>query len=64
MYILTTSLALFLSGLSRIESGQKPVSDIKVIALARALKVATAWPLEGDREVVSGKEIGNKELLI
>jgi len=52
------------SGLSKIESGQRAVADIEVIALARALKVATAWLLEGDREVVSGKEIGNKELLI
>lgn len=44
------------SGLSKIESGQRPVSDIEVIALAKALKVVTAWLLEGDREVVWRKD--------
>ena len=35
------------SGLSKIENGQRPVSDIEVLALARALKVSVAWLLEG-----------------
>ena len=35
------------SGLSKIENGQRPVSDIEVVALARALKVPVAWLLEG-----------------
>ena len=35
------------SGLSKIENGQRPVSDIEVIALAKALKVSVAWLLEG-----------------
>lgn len=35
------------SGLSKIENGQRPVSDIEVVALARALKVSVAWLLEG-----------------
>ena len=30
------------SGLSKIENGQRPVSDIEVLALARALKVSPA----------------------
>jgi len=35
------------SGLSKIENGQRPVSDIEVVALAEALKVSVAWLLEG-----------------
>ena len=35
------------SGLSKLENGQRPVSDIEVLALARALKVSVAWLLEG-----------------
>jgi len=34
------------SGLSKIESGQRPVSDVEVVALAKALKVSAAWLLE------------------
>jgi len=33
------------SGLSKIESGRRPVSDIEVLALAKALKVSVAWLL-------------------
>lgn len=35
------------SGLSKIENGQRPVSDVEVVALAKALKVSVAWLLEG-----------------
>lgn len=35
------------SGLSKIENRQRPVSDIEVVALAKALKVSVAWLLEG-----------------
>jgi len=34
------------SGISKIESGQRPVLDIEVVALARVLKVSIAWLLE------------------
>lgn len=34
------------SGVSKIESGQRPVSDIEVVAFAKALKVSVAWLLE------------------
>lgn len=34
------------SGLSKIESGQRPVSDIEVAALAKALKVSISWLFE------------------
>lgn len=34
------------SGLSKLENGQRPVSDLEVVALARALKVSPAWLLE------------------
>jgi hypothetical protein len=33
------------SGLSKIESGIRPVLDIEVVALAKALKVSVAWLL-------------------
>ena len=36
------------SGLSKIESGRRPVSDVEVVALAKALKVSAAWLLEGN----------------
>lgn len=35
------------SGVSKIENGQRPVSDVEVVALAKALKVSAAWLLEG-----------------
>jgi len=35
------------SGISKIESGQRPVLDFEVVALAKALKVAVAWLFEG-----------------
>jgi len=34
-------------GLSKIENGQRPVTDIEVIALAKALKVTEEWLLKG-----------------
>ncbi len=34
------------STLSKIESEQRPVTDIEVVALAKALKVSVAWLLE------------------
>ena len=41
------------SGISKIESGQRPVLDFEVVALAKALKVAVAWLLEEtDRDTV------------
>jgi len=33
------------STLSKIENGQRPVLDIEIIALAKALKVTSAWLL-------------------
>ena len=33
------------SGLSKLESGKRPVSDTEVIALAKALKVSVEWLL-------------------
>jgi len=35
------------SSLSKIENGQRPVSDTEVVTLAKALKVSPAWLLEG-----------------
>jgi transcriptional regulator with XRE-family HTH domain len=33
------------SALSKIENGQRPVTDLEVLALSRALKVSPAWLL-------------------
>jgi len=33
--------------LSKIENGQRPVTDIEVVALAKALKVTEEWLLKG-----------------
>ena len=33
------------SGISKLESGRRPVSDIEVVALANALRVKVAWLL-------------------
>lgn len=33
------------STLSKIENGQRPVTDVEVMALAKALKVSPAWLL-------------------
>jgi transcriptional regulator with XRE-family HTH domain len=33
------------SSLSKIENGERPVSDFEVIALANTLKVSSAWLL-------------------
>lgn len=35
------------SGLSKVENGQRPVTDIEVVALAKALKVTEEWLLKG-----------------
>jgi len=42
----TLSMMIDQSGLSKIENGQRPVSDIEVVTLAKALKVSSAWLLE------------------
>jgi len=40
------------SGLSKIESGQRPVTDIEVVVLAKALSVSVAWLLEETNDLV------------
>ena len=37
------------SGVSKLESGQRPVFDTEVVVLAKALKVSVVWLLEGDK---------------
>ena len=37
------------STLSKIENQQRPVTDIELVALAKALKVSTKWLLENDK---------------
>ena len=41
----TEGLSVDQSALSKIESGLRPVSDIEVIAFAKALKVSVEWLL-------------------
>ena len=36
-------LSIDQSGLSKIENGQRPVTDIEIAALAKALKLSVAW---------------------
>jgi len=37
------------SGISKIKGGSRPVSDVEVVALAKALNVSVAW-LFGETE--------------
>ena len=37
------------AGVSKIESGKRPVFDTEVVALAKALKVSVGWLLEEGR---------------
>lgn len=39
------------SGVSKIEKGQRPVTDIEVVALAKALRVSLAWLLAETNEM-------------
>ena len=41
-------ISLSVSELSRIESGTRAVTDIQLVALAKALKVSPAWLLDLD----------------
>jgi len=36
-------LSIDQSGLSKIENGQRPITDIEIAALVKALKVSVAW---------------------
>ncbi len=38
------------SGVSKIESGKRPVLDYEVVALAEALKVSVKWLLSGKND--------------
>ena len=40
------------SGLSKIETGRRPVTDIEAVAFAKALKVSVAWLLEEKNDSV------------
>ena len=39
-------LSIDQAGVSKIETGRRPVTDIEVAALAKALKVPVSWLLE------------------
>ncbi len=50
-------LSIDQSGLSKLESGRRPVSDVEVAALAKALKVSVSWLL-GETDVFSTSQHG------
>ena len=41
----TAGIKIDQSGLSKLESGRRPVSDVEVVELAKALKVKPEWLL-------------------
>ena len=43
------------SGLSKIETGKRPVSDFEVLAFARALNVTTYWLLGESNKPAHGE---------
>ena len=56
----TLGIMIDQSGLSKIENGQRPVSDIEVAALAKALRVSPASLLqEHDAASISESDKGN-----
>jgi transcriptional regulator with XRE-family HTH domain len=42
------------SGIAKLESGRRPVSDIEVVALCKVLNVALTWLFEGSDEIFGG----------
>lgn len=44
----TAGVKIDQSGLSKLESGRRPVTDIEVVELAKALKVEVGWLLKGN----------------
>ena len=38
------------SGVSKIEQGRRPVLDLEVVALSKALKVSSTWLLVGEAD--------------
>ncbi len=36
------------SGIAKLETGRRPVSDIEIAAISRILKVSVAWLFEGE----------------
>jgi len=43
------SMMIDQSAVSKIESGQRPVLDVEVAALAKALKVSVGWLLKAEK---------------
>ena len=46
----TAGVKIDQSGLSKLESGRRPVSDIEVVELAKALKISVEGLLGGERK--------------
>ena len=44
----TAGIRIDQSGLSKLESGRRPVTDIEVVALAKTLKVSVEWLLRNE----------------
>ena len=39
------------SGIAKLETGRRPVSDIEIAAISRILKITVAWLFEGEETV-------------
>ncbi len=55
-------LSIDQSALSKIENGQRPVTDVEVAALAKALKVSVAW-LFADTEAMPTPSSNNSNVV-
>jgi transcriptional regulator with XRE-family HTH domain len=51
-------LSIDQSTLSKIENGQRPVTDIEIAALAKALKVSVNWLFDEDNQSPSSSNKG------
>jgi transcriptional regulator with XRE-family HTH domain len=44
------------SGVAKLESGRRPVSDIEVAAIAKILKVSIPWLFEENNDLLDSSE--------
>ena len=44
------------SGIAKLETGRRPVSDVEVAAIAKVLKVPIPWLFEGSNNILESPE--------
>lgn len=54
-------LSIDQSTLSKIENGQRPVTDIEIAALAKALRVSVNWLFDEDNQSPSRSNKGSEK---